>query len=53
MLQRGVAGAGRLMYCMSTPMTAADVETALDALDDALRCLRPGLEAEQPHLMLP
>jgi len=52
MLQRGVASAGRLMYCMSTPMTAADVDFALDALDDALRELRPGIERERPALLL-
>lgn len=52
MLQRGVASASRLMYCLSTPMTAAEVDTALEALDDALAALRPGIERERPGLML-
>jgi glutamate-1-semialdehyde 2,1-aminomutase len=52
MLQRGVASASRLMYCLSTPMTVAEVDTALDALDDALRALRPGIERERPELLL-
>lgn len=52
MLQRGIASAGRLMYCMSTPMTAADVDVALAALDDALASLRPGIERERPDLLL-
>lgn len=52
MLQRGITSAGRLMYCMSTPMTAADVDLALAALDDALGSLRPGIERERPELLL-
>ncbi|MEZ5558217.1 MAG: aspartate aminotransferase family protein [Pseudomonadales bacterium] len=51
MLQRGVASAGRLMYCTSTAMGTADVDTAIDALDDALRALRPGIEREKPELL--
>jgi glutamate-1-semialdehyde 2,1-aminomutase len=53
MLQRGVASASRLMYCLSTPMTNAEVDFALDALDDALRALRPAIERERPALLLP
>lgn len=52
MLQRGIASAGRLMYCMSTPMTVADVDMALNALDDALGELRPGIERERPQLLI-
>ena len=52
MLRRGVASASRLMYCTSTPMRAADVELALDALADALQELRPGIERERPGLLL-
>jgi glutamate-1-semialdehyde 2,1-aminomutase len=52
MLQRGIASASRLMYCTSTPMTADEVAIALDALDDALRSLRPGLAKERPELLL-
>jgi glutamate-1-semialdehyde 2,1-aminomutase len=52
MLQRGVASASRLMYCISAPMTEADVDLAIAALDDALRELRPGLEQELPALLV-
>jgi glutamate-1-semialdehyde 2,1-aminomutase len=52
MLKRGVASAARLMYCTSTPMTADDVDYAIDAMDDALRALRPGLAREKPELLL-
>jgi glutamate-1-semialdehyde aminotransferase len=51
MLKRGVASAARLMYCTSTPMTVADVDFAVAALDDALRALRPGIEREKPELL--
>ncbi|MCP3983801.1 MAG: aspartate aminotransferase family protein [bacterium] len=51
MLQRGVASASRLMYCTSTAMTDGDVDFAIDALDDALATLRPGIEAEYPALI--
>ncbi len=51
MLQRGVASASRLMYCMSTPMTVGEVDTALEALEDALRALKPGIEREKPNLL--
>lgn len=52
MLRRGIASAGRLMYCISTPMGAAEVELAVDALDDCLRELRPEIEREKPELLL-
>jgi glutamate-1-semialdehyde 2,1-aminomutase len=52
MLRRGVASAARLMYCTSTAMGEADVEFALSALDDALSCLRPGIEKEKPELLV-
>jgi glutamate-1-semialdehyde 2,1-aminomutase len=51
MLQRGVASASRLMYCTSTAMGESDVDFAVDALDDALAALRPGIEAERPALL--
>jgi glutamate-1-semialdehyde 2,1-aminomutase len=51
MLMRGVASASRLMYCTSAPMTAADVDFAIDALDDALRALRPGIERERAEVL--
>jgi glutamate-1-semialdehyde 2,1-aminomutase len=51
MLERGVASAARLMYCTSTPMTVAEVDFAVDALDDVLRSLRPGIAREKPELL--
>ena len=51
MLMRGVASASRLMYCTSAPMTVADVDFAIDALDDALRYLKPGIERERAELL--
>jgi glutamate-1-semialdehyde 2,1-aminomutase len=51
MLKRGVASAGRLMYCISTPMSAAEVDFAVDALDETLRAMRPGIEREKPELL--
>jgi glutamate-1-semialdehyde 2,1-aminomutase len=52
MLMRGVASASRLMYCTSAPMTLADVDFVVDALDDALRCLKSGIERERTELLL-
>ena len=52
MLMRGVASASRLMYCTSAPMRVADVDFAIDALDDALRALKPGIERERAELLL-
>ena len=52
MLMRGVASASRLMYCTSAPMTVAEVDFAVDALDDALRTLKPGIERERKELLL-
>ena len=51
MLQRGVASASRRMYCTSTAMAESDVDFAVNALDDALAALRPGIEAERPALL--
>ena len=51
MLRRGVASASRLMYCISAPMGAAEVDLAVDALDDCLRELRPEIEREKPELL--
>ena len=51
MLMRGVASASRLMYCTSAPMTVAEVDFAIDALDDALRQLKPGIERERVELL--
>ena len=52
MLQRGVASASRLMYCTSTAMSGDDVTFAVNALDDCLRELKPGIVRERPDLLL-
>src|SRR5262249_26097512 len=52
MLKRGVASASRLMYCTSTAMKNEDVDFALDALDDALEYLKPGIAKEKPELLV-
>ena len=52
MLMRGVASASRLMYCTSAPMTVAEVDFAVAALDDSLRALKPGIERERRELLL-
>ncbi len=51
MLRRGVMSASRLMYCVSTAMTEAEVDTAVAALNESLRELRPYVEAERPALL--
>jgi glutamate-1-semialdehyde 2,1-aminomutase len=51
MLERGIFGASRLMYCTSATMTADDVDRAVAALEDALVTLKPDLEREAPHLL--
>jgi glutamate-1-semialdehyde 2,1-aminomutase len=52
MLRRGVMSASRLMYCVSTAMTDADVDTAVVALNESLKELRPYVEAERPTLLM-
>ena len=51
MLMRGVASASRLMYCTSAPMTVAEIDYAIDALDDALHELKPGIARERGDLL--
>lgn len=51
MLRRGVMSASRLMYCVSTAMTEADVDIAIAALGESLKELRPYIEAERPALL--
>jgi glutamate-1-semialdehyde 2,1-aminomutase len=51
MLRRGVMSASRLMYCVSTAMGEAEVDTAIDAFTDSLKELRPYVEAERPTLL--
>jgi glutamate-1-semialdehyde 2,1-aminomutase len=52
MLQRGVMSASRLMYCVSTAMSEREVDAAIGALNEALRELRPFIEAERPGLLI-
>ena len=51
LLTRGVFDAERGMFCMSTAMTAADVEFGLQALEDALRDMLPVIADEAPELV--
>jgi glutamate-1-semialdehyde 2,1-aminomutase len=52
MLERGIFGASRLMYCTSAAMTSDDIGQAVAALEDALATLEPDLEREAPHLLV-
>jgi glutamate-1-semialdehyde 2,1-aminomutase len=51
LVRRGVFAASRLMFCCSTPMDDADVDSAAAALEDALRELRPLVAARRPELL--
>ena len=51
LLTRGVFDAERGMFCMSTAMTAADVEFGLQALEEALRDMLPVIADEAPELV--
>ncbi len=51
MIRRGVMSATRLMYCTSTAMTEAEVDTAVTALNETLHELRPYIENERPQLL--
>lgn len=51
LLTHGVFDAERGMFCMSTAMTAADVEFGLQALEDALRDMLPVIADEAPELV--
>ena len=51
MIRRGIMAASRLMYCVSTAMGEAEVDTAIGALNESLRELRPYIEAERPELI--
>ena len=52
MLRNGVASASRLMYCISTPMTATEVDTAIAAMGQAIDELKPYIEKERPNLLV-
>jgi len=51
MLRRGITSASRLMYCTSTPMTNAEVDTAVAALNETLDEMKPVIETERPALL--
>jgi glutamate-1-semialdehyde 2,1-aminomutase len=51
MVRRGINSASRLMYCISAPMSEAEVDTAVAALEDTLIELRPGIQKERPGLL--
>ena len=51
MLERGVFGSSRLMYCTSAPMSEEDVDHAAQALEDALTTLVPDLRNVAPQLL--
>lgn len=51
LLDEGVRLAPKLMGCLSTPMTGAEVETFVSAFGAALDRLRPEFEARAPHLV--
>jgi len=51
MLRHGVMSATRLMYCISTPMTATEIDQAVSALEASVAELMPYIEAERPNLL--
>lgn len=52
MLRHGVASASRLMYCISTPMTTTEVDTAIAAMGQTIDELKPYIEKERPNLLV-
>ena len=50
-LRHGVAGASRLMFCVSTAMGEAEIDRAGEALEASLLELRPMIEEEAPALL--
>ena len=52
MLQRGIFPASRQMYCISTPMTENEIDTAANALQDALHTLKQVMEEDFQHLLV-
>ena len=52
MLTHGVMSASRLMYCVSTAMSQADVDSAVTALNESLGVLRPYIVQERPELLI-
>lgn len=51
LLNRGIMTPDRAMFCMSAPMTEAEVNKAVDAVGDAVRELKPYIERIWPDLM--
>jgi len=51
LLNRGVFAAARGLFCISTPMTEAEVNYASEALEGALELLKPLAAEEAPHLI--
>ncbi len=51
MLRHGVMSATRLMYCISTPMSEAEIDQGIAAVDKTLSDLKPYIEAERPNLL--
>jgi glutamate-1-semialdehyde 2,1-aminomutase len=51
MLRHGVMSATRLMYCISTPMSEAEIDQAIEALRATVGELLPYIERERPALL--
>ena len=51
LLNRGVYTSNRGMFCISTPMTEAEIDFALGALEGALRTLKPYMREVAPRLL--
>ena len=51
LLNRGVYTSNRGMFCISTPMTEAEIDYALTALEGALRALKPYMKEVAPRLL--
>ena len=51
LLNRGLYTSSRAMFCISTPMTETEVETALDAINGAVATLKPYMREAAPHLL--
>lgn len=52
MINHGIYAAPRGMFCISTPMTEADVNEAMQAFDATLETLKPYMAERTPHLLL-
>ena len=51
MLNRGLYTSNRAMFCISTPMTDAEVDTALEAIEGAVGTVKPYMRQAAPHLL--